>query len=69
MYYGNLQTLILKSKSSRKYFLSLPVNIQMELHKQNQYIHSAAELHLSADLTAKTLVYAKNGKWIQGTSE
>lgn len=43
--YSNLHDLISGSKSSREYFLSLPVDTQIELHKQNGYIHSAADLH------------------------
>lgn len=45
MQYDNLQSLIRNSSSSRKYFLSLPVDMQMELHRQNEYIHSAQQLH------------------------
>ena len=43
--YDNLQSLIQNSNSTRKYFLSLPVNVQLELHKHNVYIHSAHQLH------------------------
>lgn len=30
------------------YFLSLPVEMQLALHKYDQYIHTAAELHFYA---------------------
>lgn len=43
--YDNLQSLIQNSNSTRKFFLSLPVNVQLELHKHNDYIHSANQLH------------------------
>ncbi len=45
MKYSNLNELITGSKSSRDFFLSLPVNMQMKLHEHSPYIHSAAELH------------------------
>lgn len=45
MQYPSLQALISASASSRKYFLSQPVSMQMELHKHNTDIHSAAALH------------------------
>lgn len=50
MLYENLHELIFHSSSSRKYFLSLPVSMQMSLHEHNDSIHSAAELHTGADL-------------------
>jgi len=48
--YRNLSELITQSRSSRKYFLSLPAEFQMRLHGQNDYIHSAHQLHLTAEL-------------------
>lgn len=42
--------MITQSRSSRKYFLSLPVEFQMRLHGQNDYIHSANQLHSAAEL-------------------
>lgn len=45
MQYSNLQSLIRNSKSARKYFLSLPIDMQLELHKHNEYIHSAQQLN------------------------
>ena len=53
--YENLNQLIGKSSSSRQYFLSLPVSIQVELHKYNNYIHTAAELHRYVDTLAKSI--------------
>lgn len=41
--------MITQSRSSRKYFLSLPVEFQMRLHGQNDYIHSAHQLHSAAE--------------------
>ena len=35
----------MKSGSAPKYFLSLPVNIQLILHKYNTYIRAVKELH------------------------
>ncbi|BCI60349.1 hypothetical protein BN3661_00061 [Eubacteriaceae bacterium CHKCI005] len=45
MPYKNLHSLIQKSRSSRSYFLSLPVPLQMQLHQQNDFIHTADDLH------------------------
>lgn len=49
MQYKNLDELISGSSSSRKYFLSLPVSMQLSLHEQNDYIHSASDLHSRAE--------------------
>lgn len=45
MRYDNLQDLINYSSSTRRYFLSLPVNTQIALHEHNDHIHTAEELH------------------------
>lgn len=50
MKYSDLHDLISHSRSTRRYFLSLPVSLQLALHEQNIYIHTAADLHLRADL-------------------
>ncbi len=44
MSYENLDLLISKSKSSRTYFLSLPISLQMTLHEQGEFIHTAFDL-------------------------
>ncbi len=46
MQYNNLQELIYNSSSTRKYFLSLPVLTQMDIHKYNNQIHSAKDLRI-----------------------
>lgn len=53
MKYTDLHDLISHSASSRRYFLSLPVSLQLALHRHNAYIHTAAELHLRADMLQK----------------
>lgn len=53
MRYKNLNHLIHKSSSSHRYFLSLPIEMQIELHNHNEYIHTAAELHQYVDLLEK----------------
>lgn len=53
MKYIDLQDLIFHSSTTRQYFLSLPVSLQRTLHKHNPYIHTAAELHLWADMLQK----------------
>lgn len=50
MKYKDLQELISHSSSTRRYFLSLPVTLQLTLHKCGAYIHTAADLHLQADI-------------------
>ena len=50
MKYSNLNALINGSKSSRDFFLSLPVSMQMKLHEHSPYIHSAAELRTAGIL-------------------
>lgn len=45
MQYKNLNDLLLQSSSSKQYFLSLPVELQLTLHEHSNYIHSACELH------------------------
>ena len=45
MRYENLNQLVRESSSTRRYFLSLPVETQIELHEHNDYIHTSAELH------------------------
>ena len=47
--YDNLNHLVRESSSSRQYFLSLPVPMQIQLHEHNESIHTAAELHRYVD--------------------
>lgn len=49
MKYDNLNHLVRESSSTRRYFLSLPAEMQIELHEHNDYIHTAAELHRRVD--------------------
>ncbi|MBQ8824819.1 MAG: hypothetical protein IJZ64_06270 [Ruminococcus sp.] len=49
MQFLNLQELIKTSYSSRQYLLSLPVSIQMQLHEQNDFIHTQFELRRNAE--------------------
>lgn len=53
MRYESLNQLIRESSSSRRYFLSQPVDIQLKLHKHNNYIHTADELHRRTDAIIK----------------
>lgn len=53
MKYENLQELIAHSSSSRSFFLSLPVALQLLLHEHSSAIHTAADLHLRADQLQK----------------
>lgn len=58
MMYTDLQSLLSGSSSARAYFLSLPVPLQMQLHRQNDAICSAAALRKRA---AETEVLMKKG--------
>ncbi|MBQ9673015.1 MAG: hypothetical protein IJV39_00115 [Ruminococcus sp.] len=49
MTYKNLNELIKNSSSSRKYFLSLPVWMQLELHSRNDFINTAEGLHRNVE--------------------
>ena len=53
MRYDSLHDLINSSSSSRKFFLSLPVKMQICLHEHNDYIHTADELHRKAEIIEK----------------
>lgn len=53
MRYENLNQLVRESSSSRRYFLSLPVSMQLKLHEHNDYIHTADELHRRTDAILK----------------
>ncbi len=58
MPYRNLHSLLQSSRSSREYFLSLPVKTQIALHQMdassNGAIRTAQELHRTAGLAQKT---------------
>ncbi len=48
--YHDMNELIRHSSSTRRYFLSLPVEMQLALHEHNDYIHTAEDLrkHVAA---------------------
>jgi hypothetical protein len=48
--YPNLHSLLSHSRSTRQYFISLPVAMQLHLHEHDAFIHSAEQL--------RTFVYA-----------
>lgn len=45
----NLKDLIRRSSSTRQFFMSLPVPDQMELHRHNEHVKTADQLHRYAD--------------------
>lgn len=49
MLYNDLHELINGSASTRAYFMSLPVPLQMKLHGYNDNIHSACQLRRTAE--------------------
>ena len=50
MLYNSLHHLINRSSSSREFFLSLPVQTQMILHKEKFFIHSQFDLRRKAEI-------------------
>lgn len=50
MSYKNLNALLSYSTSSRQYFLSLPVELQLQLHQYNDSIYTLQQLHQYAYL-------------------
>lgn len=61
--YNDLQDLIRHSYSSRQYFMSLPVSLQTELHKNNNFIRSAYQLHTTAKAIQRNNCYNQLGHW------
>lgn len=49
MQYDSLCEMVKHSADSRRYFLTLPSEIQMRLHNQNEYIHTQQELRSNAE--------------------
>ncbi len=44
MQYNNLTQLLSESTDSRRYFMNLPVEMQLELHKYNDSVRTSREL-------------------------
>ena len=65
MPFPDLQTLLQASNSSRQFLLSLPVDVQLQLHEQNEWIHTQADLRRYA---AYYHIIAKKGGAPVGTS-
>lgn len=55
MQYNSLHHLISRSSSSRRFFLSLPVEVQMVLHKDNFFIHTQFDLRNKAEIAQQLL--------------
>lgn len=51
----NLADLLKNSSSTRRYFISLPVWLQVILHEEHDNIRTAAQLHLTADILLKQI--------------
>ena len=47
---NNLSKLLFKSTSTRRYFITLPVWLQLILHENHSYIGTAAQLHQVAGI-------------------
>lgn len=66
MIYHDLQELIQNSRSSREYFLSLPVKTQCRLHDYHEHVHSAQELHRAVRAIEDVDRLDRLGGWDQG---
>ncbi|MFQ9516608.1 MAG: hypothetical protein ACLRZ9_12395 [Eubacterium sp.] len=53
----NLMELLKNSSSTRNYFVSLPVQLQVMLHEQHSYIRTSAQLHLISDILQKQVKF------------
>lgn len=51
--YKDLSALLLGSSSTRAYFISLPVWLQMLLHEEHSYIRTSVQLHHVAGILAE----------------
>lgn len=47
---NDLSCLLSRSSSTRSYFVSLPVAVQVVLHRDYSYIRTAAQLHDTAGI-------------------
>lgn len=63
MKYGNLKELIDKSITSRNFFMSLSPADQSRLHKYNEYIHTAEDLHNYVYADEKIKRYNENSSY------
>lgn len=50
----NLHTLLAEDSDARSFFLSLPVRIQMTVHRENDTIKTPEQLHRYVDFLTKT---------------
>lgn len=48
--YSDLSALLSASSSTRAYFVSLPVWLQVMLHEKHDCIHTAMQLHRAAEI-------------------
>ena len=53
----NLQELIRRSSSTRRFFLSQPVEMQMALHRYGDEIHTAQELRRYMGLVENNIFF------------
>jgi len=65
MLYKDLNDLI-RHSSSRRYFLSLPVPMQLTLSEYNSVIRTAAELHAHTELVKKYGQAVENSEYYGG---
>ena len=63
MLYNSLNDLINSSSSTRQYFVSLPIEMQMTLHKHDKYIHTAEDLHRAVAVMENYEHHCKLGHW------
>lgn len=56
----DLIDLLSKSSSTRGYFVSLPVWLQLGLHEHHNNIKTAAQLHITADILMKQRILTES---------
>lgn len=66
MPYPSLHHLVAESSSARRYFFSLPPQLQSLLRAQSQQIHSAAQLHQQAEVLEKHQQALANSQYFDG---
>lgn len=57
--YKNLECLLAGSSSARRYFLSLPVPLQLRLHANSAAIQTAHSLHQAARILEHRALFEK----------
>lgn len=63
MQYANLHALVYGSSSARRFFLALPVEIQIAMQAHGSNIHTAADLHRRVEFVVEAQRMDALGGW------